>query len=222
MVDYPPPGVDESQPIVPASVRLGAAMALGLAAGLIAGFQGSWQAATLIGWVVTAVAWALPVWWTVLRLDPIQASRHATFEDPHGATASTLVLGASIAALAAVVLAVIKAGKVSGSERLLLLGVGIAAIICSWGVVHTVFTLRYAGLYYTGPDGGVSFNEDDKPDYTDFAYLAFTIGMTYQVSDTDIMNKDMRRAALRHALLSYLLGTIIIAATINVAAGLAH
>ena len=92
----------------------------------------------------------------------------------------------------------------------------------SWGVVHTVFTLRYAALYYHGEDGGVDFNEDDKPCYRDFAYLAFTIGMTYQVSDTDLTSKAVRHTALRHALLSYLLGTVIIAATINLAAGLAH
>jgi uncharacterized membrane protein len=102
-----------------------------------------------------------------------------------------------------------------------MLAAGIGAIICSWGVVHTVFTLRYAGLSYTGPDGGVDFNETEKPVYADFAYLAFTIGMTYQVSDTALTAKAFRHTALRHALLSYLLGTVIIAATINLAAGLA-
>ncbi len=75
-------------------------------------------------------------------------------------------------------------------------------------------------LYYSGPDGGIDFNEDDKPCYADFAYLAFTIGMTYQVSDTDLTTKEIRHTALRHALLSYLFGTVIIAATINLAAGL--
>jgi uncharacterized membrane protein len=103
-----------------------------------------------------------------------------------------------------------------------LLASGVAAIIVSWGVVHTVFTLRYAGLYYKGVDGGVSFNQDDEPSYLDFAYLAFTVAMTYQVSDTNITANDIRRTVLRHALMSYLLGTVIIAATINLAAGLAH
>lgn len=88
-------------------------------------------------------------------------------------------------------------------------------------MVHTVFALRYAGLYYSGPDGGVNFNDNEKPAYADFAYLAFTIGMTYQVSDTALTTRAVRHTALRHALLSYLLGTVIIAATINLAAGLA-
>jgi uncharacterized membrane protein len=115
----------------------------------------------------------------------------------------------------------VKAANSHGAQKTLLLASGIAAIVASWGVVHTVFTLRYAGLFYGGADGGIDFNEDDKPTYADFAYLAFTIGMTYQVSDTDLTSKAIRHTALRHALMSYLLGTVIIAATINLAAGLA-
>ena len=68
--------------------------------------------------------------------------------------------------------------------------------------------------------GGVDFNEDRRPRYSDFAYLAFTIGMTFQVSDTDLTSKAMRTTALRHALLSYVFGTAIIATTINLIAGL--
>ena len=85
-----------------------------------------------------------------------------------------------------------------------------------------MFTLKYARLYYSCTPGGIDFNGSGLPDYPDFAYLAFTIGMTYQVSDTDLTNKAIRHTALRHSLMSYLLGTVIIAATINVAAGLAH
>jgi uncharacterized membrane protein len=81
--------------------------------------------------------------------------------------------------------------------------------------------LRYARLYYTGPDGGIDFNEDGRPQYSDFAYLAFTIGMTFQASDTDLTTKEIRATALPHALLAYLFGAIIIATTINLLAGLA-
>jgi uncharacterized membrane protein len=68
----------------------------------------------------------------------------------------------------------------------------------------------------------VDFNQDDPPRYADFAYLAFTIGMTFQVSDTDLKTTEIRATALRHALLSYLFGSVILAATINLIAGLAH
>ena len=88
-------------------------------------------------------------------------------------------------------------------------------------MVHTVFTLRYARLYYTGTDGGVDFHQDDPPRDGDFAHLGFTIGMTFQVSDTDLTTTKVRVTALRHALLSYLFGAVILAATINLIAGLA-
>jgi uncharacterized membrane protein len=87
--------------------------------------------------------------------------------------------------------------------------------------VHAVFTLRYAHLYYS-EGGGIDFNDDADPDYHDFAYLALTIGMTFQVSDTNLTTKAIRRTATRHALVSYLFGAIIIAMVINVVAGLLH
>lgn len=201
--------------------RLVVSASAGAAGGFFSALLAPWQSALLFFWVAAGLAWVIPVWVTVLPLDAAGASRHATHDDPHGPTADSLLLSASMASLGAVILGIIKASGAKGGERPLLLAAGIAAIAVSWGVVHTVFTLRYAGLYYRGVDGGVDFNESDRPVYADFAYMAFTIGMTYQVSDTDLTTKDVRHAALRHALLSYALGTIVIAATINLAAGLA-
>ena len=80
--------------------------------------------------------------------------------------------------------------------------------------------LRYAKLFYQGKPEGVNFNEDALPDYADFLYLALTIGMTFQVSDTNLTTKAIRRTALRHAVLSYMYGALIIATTINLIAGL--
>jgi uncharacterized membrane protein len=94
----------------------------------------------------------------------------------------------------------------------------VLAIVGAWTIVSTHFTFRYASLYYDGVDGGIDFNTEALPDYLDFAYLAFTVGMTYQVSDTDITDRKIRRAITRHALLSYLFGTCIVATTINVVA----
>jgi uncharacterized membrane protein len=88
--------------------------------------------------------------------------------------------------------------------------------------VHTVFTLRYARLYYLNGSGGIDFNQDDEPAYAEFAYLAFTIGMTYQVSDTDLKTRAIRSTALRQALLSFVLGAVILATTINLIAGLSN
>jgi uncharacterized membrane protein len=103
----------------------------------------------------------------------------------------------------------------------LLAGLALVSVFVSWALVHTVFTLKYARLYYAGTAGGIDFNGAGAPDYPDFAYLSFTIGMTFQVSDTDIQSKAIRRTALRHAWLSFPLVAVIIATSINLVSGLA-
>ena len=110
------------------------------------------------------------------------------------------------------------------------IGGGLLAVVSvalSWTLVQTLFTLRYAELYYgTGRKagskvGGIDFNQSRPPQYTDFAYLATSLGMTYQVSDTALQNHGIRAEALKHSLLSYLFGTIILATTINLVVGVA-
>ena len=204
----------------PTTTRLLVATITGTVVAGVAAATAAWQVVPLLSWAVGASTWALWTWMSILRLDAAGTSALATREEPRRATADVLLLGAAVASLIAVILGVLKAGNVGGGEKLFLLFSGVFSIIASWGVVHTVYTLRYAALYYTGSDGGVDFNEKDQPTYADFAYLAFTIGMTYQVSDTDLTTKTMRHNALRHALLSYLFGTVIVATTINLAAGL--
>ena len=103
--------------------------------------------------------------------------------------------------------------------RTVLIVTTIATVLVSWMVVNTIFTLHYAHLYYTS-SGGVEFPNEEPPDYRDFAYLSFTIGMTYQVSDTALVSRPIRRTALRHALISYVFGVAVIATTINVLADL--
>jgi len=91
----------------------------------------------------------------------------------------------------------------------------LVSVVVSWAVVHTLFLLKYARLYYGTPEGGVDFTGHGRPQYSDFAYLAFTIGMTFQVSDTSLQTKELRATVLKQALLSYVFGTVIIATTIN-------
>jgi uncharacterized membrane protein len=220
VIDYPPADAALKPPAFAVMARLTVAAGVGVVAGAVAAVVAPWQTIALLAWCATAVVWVASVWLRITHMDARTTSAVATREAPGRALVDTLLLSASVVSLVAVVLGVVKAGQASGGEKLLLLLSGVGAIISSWAVVHTLFTLRYAALYYTGPDGGVDFNEDDKPNYLDFAYLAFTIGMTYQVSDTDLTTKEIRHTALRHALLSYLFGTVIIAATINLAAGL--
>ena len=203
-----------------ARIRLGISVASGAAGGVLVGIFGPWQAAPAAGWAVAAavyIVWVLPV---IMRFPADETARFATREDPSRATADLLLLAANVASLAAVGLVLVKAGSSHGTAKVVYAATSVASVAVSWLLVHVLFTLHYARLYYTDVPGGVDFNEDDRPRYTDFAYLAFTVGMTFQVSDTNIRSKDIRRTVLRHALVSYLFGAVILATAINLVAGL--
>jgi uncharacterized membrane protein len=193
---------------------------IGIIVGLIVSLIVVWQAAVLIGWDAAASCLLAWTWSIVGRLDSSATRDHANIEDPSRQAAELVVLTAGVALLSAVALLLIKAGQMHGGTKAYLITIGIVSVICSWATVHTVFTLRYARSHYEQPEGGVDFNEKDPPAYLDFAYLAFTIGMTFQVSDTDLTTKSIRRIALAHALMSYLFGAVIIGLVINVVASL--
>jgi uncharacterized membrane protein len=178
----------------------------------------SWALAPILAWDIASFIYLVWVWLTIWRQDAEATDRLADREDPTRAVADLLYLGAAVVSLIAVGFLVGRAANSPGSEQGLLNALGVGSVVLSWAVVHTVFTLRYASLYYRGDDGGVDFNQSAPPRYSDFAYLAFTIGMTFQVSDTDLTTPEIRKTALRHALLSYLFGTGILATTINLIA----
>jgi uncharacterized membrane protein len=203
-------------------VRVAVAASLGIVAGAVVSFFTFWQAATLIGWDVCSLFLITWIWWAVWDLDADQCKSRAGREDPSLRLTEVIVLSAGVALLAAVGLALIRAGNATGATKAYLIALGLLSVTLSWGLVHTVYTLRYARSYYSRPVGGIDFNEDDPPTYLDFAYLALTIGMTFQVSDTNLMNKGIRRIALSHALLSYLFGAVIVALVINVVSSLLH
>lgn len=205
-----------------AGVRVAVAASLGIVAGGVVSIFTFWQAATLIGWDVGALLLITWIWWAVGRLNPAESQNHARREDTSIRLTELIVLSAGVALLAAVGLALIRAGQATGGTKAYLITLGILSVALSWGLVHTVFTLRYARTYYSRPVGGIDFNEDDPPTYLDFAYLALTIGMTFQVSDTNLTTKNIRRIALSHALLSYLFGAVIVALVINVVSSLLH
>jgi uncharacterized membrane protein len=197
-------------------------VAVGATAGTMAAVAGSWWLGPLVAWDVSAAA--LLVWTRVLiwGLSASQAASLATRESPGRANSDLLLLVGSVVSLVAVGLVLVRANQETGLDKGLLVGLSVASIILAWSTVHTVYALRYARLYYGGTDGGVDFNDESAPCYSDFAYLALTIGMTFQVSDTALTTNAFRRLALRHALLSYMFGALIIATTINLIAGLGH
>jgi len=203
-----------------AHIRLEVSIVLGAAAAGLVALFGPWQAVGAAGWGVAAGTYALWAWLVIWRLDAVDTANFATREDPSRPVADALLLSASVTSLVAVGLMLVKAGDTHGAVKITLIASSVASVILSWVLVHTVFTLHYASLYYQAPLGGIDFNEDTHPRYTDFAYMAFTIGMTFQVSDTNLTSHEIRAAALRHALLSFLFGAVILATTINLIAGL--
>ena len=205
---------------VPASTRLAWSACAGVVAGVVAAFFTLGQAAALIGWDVAAGTFLLGVWLAVWPLGSEETQRRATRLDPSRGLADLFVIAAGVAILTAVALALVRAGGAHGGTKAYLLAIGLVSVVFSWLSIHTVFTLIYARLYYGDEVGGIEFNEQSGPDYLDFAYLAFTIGMTFQVSDTNLTAKSVRRTALRHALVSYLFGAVIIALVINIVASL--
>lgn len=209
--------------IVSARRRALVAIALGAIAGVVAGLTLPWQAAVLVGWDVTAVITVLWVFMTARRFTAAETERFASREDDSRLSAQFLLLSASLASLLGVGLELHKASQQDYTTKVLLVLLGLLTVVASWCVVHTVFMLRYAHEYYAQDElGGIDFNqgEEFRPDYRDFAYVAFTVGMTWQVSDTDITARRIRRTALQHALFSYVFGAVVLATLINVIASL--
>ncbi|MHB1986615.1 MAG: DUF1345 domain-containing protein [Acidimicrobiales bacterium] len=210
----------DQQRELPAGTRIFLGSLLGALGGVAVSFVVLWQAATLIGWDLAALFYLCTTWWALGRLDADGSHRVAVRQDPSVASSELVLIVAAIACLGGVGLALVRAGQIGGDTKAFLIVLGVASVVASWATVHTIFTLRYARLYYSGQPGGIDFNEHAPPSYLDFAYVAFTIGMTFQVSDTDLTTHEIRRTALRHALLSYLFGVVIIGMMINIVASL--
>lgn len=205
----------------PAAVRLAGATIGAAVAAVVVGLTAGWPYVPAIGWIVAASIYLAWTWSLVGRMDAQRTeahARHAHEEDSTRVFTQVVVLIASMGSLGGVGY-LLAADSAAGGD-LPAAAVGILSIAASWFTVHTVFMLRYARLYYTGPPQSIDFNQDEPPAYADFAYLAFTLGMTYQVSDTNLRNRAIRSTALTHALLSFLLGAVILAMTLNLVVGL--
>lgn len=206
-------------PETPAGIRLGVAAAAGVLAALLIG--GPYGPAT--GWIVAAAVYLIWTWAIIGPMDSVRTHRHATDrrddQDSGAKMAEFIVVLASLGSLAGV--GYLLLAQTGPQPDIAAAVVGILSVAASWVAVHTAFTPRYARLYF--PDRAIDFHQEHiRPTYADFAYLAFTVGMTYQVSDTDIKSTRMRRTVLYQALVSFLLGAIILAMTINLVIGLVN
>ena len=205
-----------------AAVQLSVAAAAGAAVGVAVGVATPTPAlyAVLVAWLVAVVVYLGWLWLACWHLDAQTTKKAAQREDPTRAGSDVLLLTAAVASLAGVVLVMDDAQHDKGAAMAAKVVVGILTVVASWFLVHSLYTEKYARLYYGQQAGGISFNTDEPPVWSDFAYISFTVGMTFQVSDTDLQSVAVRRLALTHMLLSYLFGAVIIAVTINTLAGI--
>ncbi len=161
----------------------------------------------------------------IVRATSEQTRTRSAAEDPGRKWVWIIVMVASTFAMFAATFVLRQAKQLGDFESTLVLILVIASAVLSWLLTHTAFTLRYAHLFYRGgveKEGGIEFPHEDgeeptDPDDLDFAYFAFTIGMCFQVSDSEISDRGIRRTALAHAILSFAYNTGIIALVLNVA-----
>jgi uncharacterized membrane protein len=176
-------------------------------------------------WDVFAFSFVLTSWLVFFKSSTNHIKKRAQSEDGSRGFVFFIVILSSIACLVTVLLLIVSLKK-ADVDKAIFLPVIIGGMMLSWIMVHTTFCFHYARLFYnptTAAENTVqelNFPEEPCPDYLDFAYFSFVIGMTFQVSDVTINSRLMRRLALAHALLSFAINTFVVALTINLIAGL--
>lgn len=186
------------------------ALIAGIGVAIVTALFGKPEFVPIAGWDAAALVILLVIIGDMHGADAEHTSVVAKRDDMNHSLSDAIVLTASIASLGAVIYLL-----VSKDSSMFHVGFGLASIVISWATVHMLYALRYAAMYYSDPEGGVDFNTKSQPRFSDFLYLAYTVGMTYQIADTDIETSAFRRVIIGHAALSFVFGTAIIATTIN-------
>jgi uncharacterized membrane protein len=174
------------------------------------------------GWDAAALAMGAATWWLFATSSSARTRSHAATEDPGRTAVSVLVLVTSVFSLFATAALLRQAPQCPSALRGPLVSLCLLAVASAWLMTHTVYTLRYAHLYYSdggAQAGGLEFPGAEAPSYVDFAYFAFTLGMCFQVSDVSVTRATIRRTVLFHALLAFLYNTVILAVALNFAVG---
>lgn len=192
-----------------------------------AGFKLPFGMHFIVTWIAFAISNLIMSWTILLSFHPKEVKEMSKDEDSSAPVIFSIVLTAAIFSLFAIILLLQNISGLSkrGVNAHILLS--FAAVFFSWTLIHTMFTLRYAHLYYSYKDENSNnataliFPDNyEDPDYLDFAYFSFVIGMTFQVSDVNIRSKSIRHFALLHGFLSFIFNTVIVALSINIVSGL--
>ncbi len=190
---------------------------------LTRGQNWSWKLTATLLWNTFAITFLVTSWIVFFTKPVPDIIKQANKDDGSKVFVMTSLLLSSCASLLTVLLLVISEGQ---DKNILIIILAVTGMLVSWAIVHTIFAFHYAHLYYqkqkddTPSKEALNFPNEKKPDYLDFAYFSFVIGMTFQVSDVEISSRKIRRTVLMHGLLSFALNTFVVALTINLIAGL--
>lgn len=197
-----------------------------LIAFLLTRTQLSWPAVSLVTWVAFALAIIIMDWIIIFNAHPKEIRKIAKLQDSSRTLIFLFVIAASVISLGAILFLLKGTKGQAGADVTGHILLAMASVIVSWWLVHTLFTMRYAHLYYnaidgeTTPVGGLEFPNEKEPDYLDFVYFSFVIGMTFQVSDVEVSERPIRRLVIMHGLISFAFNTAIVALSINVVSSL--
>jgi uncharacterized membrane protein len=180
----------------------------------------------MIAWAVFALSYIITSWIVFFAQKPAQIRQLSKQEDGSRLYVFSLIIITSFASLFTVLLLMLSQNA-KETPQIIFIPVAICGMLFSWIMVHTIFGFHYAHVYYSDDTNdstthaeGVEFPGEKNPDYLDFAYFSFVIGMTFQVSDIDVTSRAIRRLVLLHGLISFGLNTFVVALTINLIAGL--
>ncbi|MCX5138411.1 MULTISPECIES: DUF1345 domain-containing protein [unclassified Streptomyces] len=197
--------------------RLAGSAVVGAATGAVVALLTTVPLGLLAGIAAVETLFVVAGWLVLWPMDAATTHRNARREEFRPVVEELVVVGSALCGLVGIVLLLLvdRSDLTHAAAATALCGVFMA-----WAALHLMYATRYAYLYYRAPRGGIDFNSDDPPRYIDFLYFSYNLGMTYQVSDTNVSSSPLRAIVLRHCLLSYVFGASILATTINLVAGI--
>lgn len=203
-------------------IRLGVAAVLGAVVGTLLPLPGDepLTAHLLVAFTVAALAFALPIIRHMWTATPEQTRQYVNGLDPGRSITDVLVLVGALASLVGIG-TMLLAKQTTPEAKLAEAAITVASVFSAWVLVHTMFGLRYARHWFNAEEDCIDYHMDEPPSYSDFLYTAFAVGVSFAISDTDLKTTKVRRIALSQAWLSYVFGTVIVAAMINALVNLA-
>lgn len=196
------------------SVKAAGGAIAGLVGAAVVALLGLPDLAPLLGWVIASTVFLVWVWSQAWPADPERTRSLARHEDESRKLVDSLIIAATFFSLVLVVFALLRSQQKDpvGSAAAIL---AVAGVMAAWALINTVYALKYGRMYYIDDRHRFDFDQDEEPSYSDFAFMAFSIGMAYSASSITQSSTPTRRVAMGHALLSYFYGTFVVAVAIN-------